>query len=119
MRSVAGLALSIVPCWSIVMMPSTAVSRIARVLVPLSRSSSSLFLRSEMSRTIPAEQGPAAAAAFSDRQLHGEGRAILAQTPDLAADADDACPARGQICREVADHVPTGRGPASASGHSD
>src|SRR5512132_288900 len=57
MRSVAGLAVRIVPCWSIVMTPSTAVSRIARVLVSLSRSSCSLFLRSEMSRTIPANRG--------------------------------------------------------------
>ena len=39
---------------------------------------------------------------LADRELHGEGRAVLALADDHAVDADDALLARGEIAWDVA-----------------
>ena len=48
------------------------------------------------------EEAPVAGAHLADRELHGEGRAILALTGDDAVDADDALLAGGEVARDIA-----------------
>ena len=48
------------------------------------------------------EEAPVAGAHLADRQLHREGRAVLALADDHAADADDAPLAGAQIALEIA-----------------
>ena len=47
------------------------------------------------------EEALAADGELADREVHGEGRAVLAQPHHLAADADDLAVAGGQVLGEV------------------